>query len=311
MSVHNRERRQVVDPTTAPPATPKTPRRGLRVLFYAALLAGAFGVAYTVTALPVPVPLEGMVLIPGGEFEMGTPGRTANKNEQPAHKVKLAAFYMDETEVTNAQFRKFVAAAKYVTTAEKKPDWEEMKKQLPPGTPKPPDDQLVPGSLVFSPPSEKVPTDNVSRWWKWVPGACWKHPEGPKSNLEGRENHPVVHVSWDDANAYAKWAGKRLPTEAEWEFAARGGLVGKRFVWGDEAPTDTDGKKANIWQGEFPNKNTKADGWERTRTREILLRQRIRPLRYGRKRMGVVQRLVPCRRVRRANRRDREPERSV
>ncbi|MEZ6140818.1 MAG: formylglycine-generating enzyme family protein [Zavarzinella sp.] len=205
-----------------------------------------------------------MVLIPPGEFLMGQADESTNKNEQPAHKVQIAAFYMDETEVTNAQFQKFVDSTGYITTAEKKPNWEEMSKQLPPNTPKPPDDQLVPGSLVFSPPTTAIPTDNVARWWQWVPGACWKHPEGPDSTIMGRELHPVVHVSWDDANAYATWAGKRLPTEAEWEYAARGGLEGKRFGWGDEYPNDSTADKANIWQGDFPHNNLKVDGWDRT-----------------------------------------------
>jgi sulfatase modifying factor 1 len=248
-------------------ATPQPTPRGWRpALVYAGLLAAAFALAYGVTILVrrPPHPPPGMVWIPGADFRMGTDGNTLHKNEQPAHTVRLDGFYLDEHEVTNAQFREFVEASGYITTAERKPDWEEMKKQLPPGTPKPQDTELVPGSLVFSPPQDKVPTDDAARWWKWVPGACWRHPEGPGSTLSGRDDHPVVHVSWEDANAYAKWAGKRLPTEAEWEYAARGGLVGKRFTWGNDPPTDADGGKANIWQGDFPSRNAKADGWDRT-----------------------------------------------
>lgn len=207
---------------------------------------------------------SGMVWIPGGEFVMGTPGESSLANEQPAHRVRLDGFYIDRTEVTNAQFQQFVEATAYVTTAEKKPDWSEMKKQLPPGTKKPVDRLLVPGSLVFVPPRGPVPLDDVAGWWQWMPGACWRHPRGPGSNLRGRQDHPVVHVSWDDAAAYARWAGKRLPTEAEWEYAARGGLVGQRFCWGNQELTDEDGDRANIWQGEFPYHNLKADGFART-----------------------------------------------
>lgn len=240
---------------------------GRRQLVRLGLLAVvAFGVTYGLTQISrrsPPTP-PGMVWIPAGEFRMGTADDSGNRNEQPAHLVRVDGFYLDESEVTNAAFRKFTEATGYVTTAEKAPDWDEIKKQLPPGTPKPADHQLVPGSLVFTPPDQEVPLNDVSRWWKWTPGANWKHPEGPRSDLAGRDDHPVVHVSWDDAVAYARWAGKRLPTEAEWEYAARGGLAGKRYTWGDRPLSDADGSFANIWQGTFPNKNLKTDGYERT-----------------------------------------------
>jgi formylglycine-generating enzyme required for sulfatase activity len=204
-----------------------------------------------------------MLWISGGTFTMGSSLRDVPRSEAPAHQVRVDGFWMDETEVTNAQFAAFVRATGYVTTAERKPDWEEMKKQVPPGTPKPPDDQLVPGSMVFSPPDHAVGTEDFTKWWKYVPGASWKTPEGPGSSIEGKMDHPVVHVSWHDADAYARWAGKRLPTEAEWEFAARGGLSGKRFPWGDEEPTE-DAPRCNIWHGTFPHRNTKPAERQRT-----------------------------------------------
>ena len=203
---------------------------------------------------------EEMVWIPGGEFIMGTDDVRSFPNERPAHRVQVEGFWMDSHDVTNAEFAKFVEATGYVTTAERKPDWEELKKELPPGAPKPDDSVLVAGSLVFTPTSQPVPLNDLSAWWRWVPGACWRHPEGPGSNIVGRENHPVVQISWDYAVAYAKWAGKRLPTEAEWEFAARGGLEGKRYPWGDEFRPN--GKyMANTWQGLFPVTNTAEDGF--------------------------------------------------
>lgn len=201
---------------------------------------------------------SGMVLVPGGEFRMGASDDEGRPDEYPGHAVHVDAFWMDETEVTNAQFAEFVKATGYITTAEIKPDWEEMKKQLPPGTPKPADSLLVAASLVFTPPSHPVPLDDASQWWSWTKGADWQHPQGPGSNIKGKADYPVVHVSWDDAMAYCRWAGKRLPTEAEWEWAARGGLQEKKYPWGDEDP-EKGRPKANTWQGTFPNRNRSDD----------------------------------------------------
>jgi formylglycine-generating enzyme required for sulfatase activity len=238
-----------------------------RRLFLMALGVAAFAATYLLVKATTgdrpPEAPPGMVWVPGGEFTMGTDSDLGWADEKPAHRVRVDGFWMDETEVTNAQFRKFVEATGYVTTAEKPPDVEEIMRQLPPGTPLPPKEKLVPASVVFQPTSGPVPLDDVSRWMKWTPGANWRHPEGPGSDLTGREDHPVVHVSWDDAVAYAKWAGKRLPTEAEWERAARGGLDGKLYVWGDE-PLSQAKPQCNAWQGEFPWKNTLKDGFERT-----------------------------------------------
>jgi formylglycine-generating enzyme required for sulfatase activity len=205
----------------------------------------------------------GMIWIPGGEFTMGTDEELSYVPERPAHSVRVDGFWIDETEVTNEQFAKFVEATGYITTAERKPDWEKLKKQLPPGTPKPHDSMLVAASLVFTQPNHPVSLESPANWWSWVPGANWRHPEGPGSRIDGRGDHPVVQVSWEDANAYAEWAGKRLPTEAEWEFAARGGLESKRYAWGDEfRPNDQ--WMANTWQGHFPDKNTGEDTFDRT-----------------------------------------------
>ncbi len=205
----------------------------------------------------------GMVWVPGGAFTMGTDDPESWPAERPAHRVRVTGFWMDVTEVTNTQFADFVEATNYVTVAQRPIDWEEMKKQLPPGTPRPPEEMLQPGSLVFTPPDRPVPFDNPAMWWRWMSGASWRHPEGPGTSIKGRENHPVVHIAWEDAVAYSQWAGKRLPTEAEWECAARGGLQSARFVWGDEPVSETKAR-ANIWQGEFPHHNTKADGFVRT-----------------------------------------------
>jgi formylglycine-generating enzyme required for sulfatase activity len=206
---------------------------------------------------------NGMVLIPGGSFFMGTNELEAYAVERPAVKREVASFWMDETEVTNAQFAAFVEATGYVTVAERPVDWEELKKQLPPGTPKPSDEELQPGSLVFSPPSHPVPLHDISQWWKWVSGASWKHPEGPGSTIQGKEDHPVVHIAYEDAAAYAKWAGKRLPTETEWEYAAKAGRVHQRYAWGDEfKPSGM--FMANTFQGKFPNQNIAEDGFSGT-----------------------------------------------
>ena len=201
-----------------------------------------------------------MVWIAGGDFMMGTDGDPqARTDERPAHEVRVDGFYMDMHEVTNAEFAAFVKATGYVTTAEKPIDWDELSKQLPPGTPRPPDSVLLPGSLVFDPPPYAVQLNNVGQWWKWVRGADWKHPLGRGSSITGKEDFPVVQVSWDDAVAYCHWAGKRLPTEAEWEFAARGGMKDAKYPWGNDTAYY---KHANTWDGHFPDKNSLLDGHE-------------------------------------------------
>jgi formylglycine-generating enzyme required for sulfatase activity len=204
----------------------------------------------------------GMVFIPGGTFMMGGDSQQAASDEYPKHEVKVKPFWMDQTEVTNAQFAAFVKASGYITTAEQKPDWEVLRKELPAGTPKPADSMLVPASLVFTPTAGPVDLNNFGAWWRWQKGADWKHPEGPGSSVVGKENYPVVHISWYDARAYCEWAGKRLPTEAEWEFAARGGLKNNAYPWGNE-PVYTGAAKCNSWEGDFPYWNEQRDGYLR------------------------------------------------
>ena len=211
------------------------------------------------SASPTPAP-EGMAWIPGGEFSMGstlTGGGScempmASTDTQPVHRVRVDGFWIDKTTVTNEQFAKFVEATGYLTIAERTPTKEEF--------PTAPEENLVAGSVVFSPTEHEVPLTNHYQWWNYVKGANWRHPFGPQSDIKGKENYPVVHVAYPDAEAYAKWAGKRLPTEAEFEFAERGGLAGKTYAWGDDFRPN--GKwMANTWQGKFPVKDSGEDGY--------------------------------------------------
>jgi formylglycine-generating enzyme len=201
----------------------------------------------TTTAAP---PGEDMALVPAGTFRMGS--EDFYPEERPVHRVEVDAFWMDRRPVTVAQFRRFVKATGYVTLAERAPDAADYPDADPA--------LLVPGALVFQPTRGPVDLGDVSNWWNWVPGARWDRPEGPGSDTYTRAKHPVVHVAYEDAEAYAAWAGKALPTEAEWERAARGGLEGATYAWGDEVTPD--GRfMANFWQGEFPWQNLARDGF--------------------------------------------------
>jgi formylglycine-generating enzyme len=195
----------------------------------------------------------GMVRVPGGIFRMGSDHHYSE--EAPAHRVNVDSFWIDITPVTNAQFREFVAATGHVTYAQIAPDPKDYPGAL--------GHMLQAGSLVFTPPNHAVDLRNWALWWRFTFGATWRTPYGPGSSIDGLDDHPVVHVAYADALAYARWTGKELPTEAEWEFAARGGLEGAEFAWGDEF-TPGNRHMANTWQGEFPLQNLAADGYERT-----------------------------------------------
>ena len=215
-----------------------------------------------------------MVRVPGGTFRMGSD--VHYPEEAPVHAVAVDGFSIDRVQVTNRTFEEFVSATGYVTVAERPLD--------PADFPGAPPENLVPGSMVFTMTTGPVDLRHINQWWRWAPGASWRHPEGPGSSLDDRADHPVVHVAYEDAEAYAAWAAKALPTEAEWEWAARGGLDGAAFAWGDE-PERPGERLANYWHGDFPWRHD--DGYGSDGGRRLVPGQRFRPARHGRQRLGV------------------------
>ncbi len=206
------------------------------------------------------VDMSNMVAIPGGTFVMGATQEGGYQREYPPHQVEVKSIFMDTVEVSNAAFQKFIDYTGYITVAERQVDWEELRKQVPPGTPKPDDSLLEPGSIIFAPNPDMVNLNNHFDWWAWKNGANWKNINGDSLEVPFELSNPVVQVAYMDAVAYCQWKGKRLPTEAEWEHAAKGGLSGARFSWGEEDPLKNP-QLTNIFQGVFPRKNSAEDGF--------------------------------------------------